>query len=73
MNKTYFGLKIYEDKLVKLDDIKKLPFSEFFIESMKGSTYSIIDNIEYIYLYDWESFCKYFIETGEHRYSKVFD
>lgn len=69
-NKTYFGINIFEDDLVKEDDIKKLPFYDFFRESMKGSTYLEKDGINYIYLKDWENFCKLFIETGKHRFSK---
>lgn len=69
-NKTYFGINIFEDDLVKEDDIKKLPFYDFFKESMKGSTYLEKDGINYIYLKDWENFCNLFIETGNHRFSK---
>lgn len=47
-NKTYFGINIFEDDLVKEDDIKKLPFYDFFTESMKGSTYLEKDGINYI-------------------------
>ena len=67
-NKTYFGLKIHQDKLIKIDDIKKLPFYDFWYESSKGSTYAIIDDEEYAYLNDFESFSKLFIETGKHRF-----
>lgn len=70
MNKTYFGLEIFENNLVKENDIKKLPFYEFWDESAKGSTYLIKDGTSYIYLTDWESFCRLFIETGKHRCSK---
>ena len=69
-NKTYFGISIFEDDLVKENDIKKLSFYDFFRESMKGSTYLEIDGINYIYLKDWENFCNLFIETGKHRFSK---
>ena len=69
-NKIYFGINIFENNLVKEDDIKKLPFYDFFRESMKGSTYLEIDGINYIYLKDWENFCNLFIETGKHRFSK---
>ncbi|MCT7604572.1 hypothetical protein N5U17_10030 [Aliarcobacter butzleri] len=70
MNKTYFGIDIYENNLLKEDDIKKLPFYDFFNESMKGSTYLIKEGNSYIYLADWESFCKLFIKTGKHRFLK---
>ena len=67
-NKTYFGLKIHQDKLIKIDDIKKLPFYDLWYESSKGSTQPLIDNEEYVYLSDFESFSKLFIETGKHRF-----
>ncbi|WP_323590824.1 hypothetical protein [Aliarcobacter butzleri] len=68
--KTYFGLEIQEGNLIKESDIKKLPFYEFWLESSKGSTYAIIDDEECIYLRDFESFSKLFIETGKHRFQK---
>ncbi|MGJ0333192.1 hypothetical protein NG752_04070 [Aliarcobacter cryaerophilus] len=69
-NKTFFGLEIYQDKLIKIDDIKKLPFYDLWYESSKGSTQPLIDNEEYVYLSDFESFSKLFIETGKHRFQK---
>ena len=69
-NKTYFGLEIHQDKLIKIDDIKKLPFYDLWYESSKGSTQPLIDNEEYVYLSDFESFSKLFIETGKHRFQK---
>ncbi len=69
-NRTYFGLEIHQDNLVKESDIKKLPFQDFSYESAKGSTYAIIDDEEYIYLTDFESFSKLFIETGKNRFQK---
>ena len=70
MNKIYFGLEIFENNLVSEDEIKKLPFYEFWNESALGSTYLIKDGINYIYLTDWEIFCRLFIETGKHRFLK---
>ena len=67
-NRTFFGLEIYQGNLVKENDIKKLPFYDFWYESSKGSTYAIIDDEEYAYLNDFESFSKLFIETGKHRF-----
>jgi serine/threonine protein phosphatase 1 len=58
-NKTYFGITIFENNLVKEDDIKNLPFYDFFNESMKGSTYLVRDGKGYIYLTDFEQFCLY--------------
>ena len=69
-NRTFFGLEIYQGNLVKENDIKKLPFYDFWYESAKGSTYVIIDDEEYIYLTDFESFSKLFIKTGKHRFQK---
>ncbi|MCT7512573.1 hypothetical protein [Aliarcobacter cryaerophilus] len=69
-NKTFFGLEIHQDKLIKIDDIKKLPFYDFWLESSKGSTYAIIDNEEYAYLNDFENFSKLFIEIGKNRFEK---
>lgn len=69
-NRTFFGLEIYQDKLIKIDDIKKLPFYDFWYESSKGSAYATINNEEYAYLNDFESFSKLFIETGKHRFQK---
>ena len=70
MNKTYFGIEIFENNLVSEDEITKLPFYEFWNESMLGSTYLVKNGKNYIYLTDWESFCRLFIETGKHRFSK---
>ena len=69
-NRTYFGLEIHQGNLIKIDDIKKLPFYDFWYESAKGSTHAIIDDEEYVYLSDFESFSKLFIKTGKHRFQK---
>ena len=69
-NKTYFGLEIYQENLIKVNDIKKLPFYDFWLDSSKGSTQPLIDNEEYVYLSDFECFSKLFIETGKHRFQK---
>ena len=70
MNKTFFGIEIFENNLVSEDDIKKLPFYEFWNESALGSTYLVKVGKNYIYLTDWESFSRLFINTGKHRFSK---
>lgn len=68
MNKTtYFGLTVFKEG-VKESDIKRLPFYEFWEESARGSTCMKVDNEIYIYLHDWENFCKQFIKYGTHRY-----
>ncbi|MCT7492338.1 hypothetical protein [Aliarcobacter cryaerophilus] len=69
-NRTFFGLEIHQGNLIKENDIKKLPFYEFWLESAYGSTYAIINDEEYIYLSDFESFSRLFIETGKHRFQK---
>lgn len=71
MNKTYFGISIQEKNLLVLEDIKKLPFDEFWEESSVGST-QLIDGSGrvMIYLHDWERFAREFIKTGRHRYQK---
>ena len=69
-NRTYFGLEIHQGNLVKENDIKKLPFYDFWYESSQGSTYATIDDEEYVYLSDFESFSKLFIKTGKHRFQK---
>lgn len=66
-NKTFFGLDVYTPG-VKLRDIEKLPFAQFFKNSHVGSTMAYIDGENYIYLHDWERFCKSFIQHGKHRY-----
>jgi len=71
---TFFGLKVYtidNQDYIREEDIKKLPFYEFWKESAKGSTYIIDEKLgNLIFLYDWESFSKEFIKTGKHRYMK---
>ena len=66
-NKTFFGLDVYTPG-VKLSDIERLPFAQFFKDSHVGSTMAFIDGENYIYLHDWERFCKSFIQYGKHRY-----
>lgn len=65
-NKTFFGLDVFCYG-VKLNDIQKLPFYDFWNESAMGSTCAIIDEV-YVYLHDWENFCYAFISKGTHRY-----
>lgn len=66
--KTYFGLNVHVNgqRYVLESDIKKLPFYAFWKESVRGTTYLLLDDSG-IYLHDWENFCKLFIETGKHR------
>lgn len=70
MKTSYFGLPIVRDNLVRLDDIRRLPFFSFWEESSRGSTMLQGDAGElFVYLHDWESFADLFIKTGKHRYS----
>lgn len=61
-------MKVLQEKLIDEDEIKKLPFYKFWLESASGSTMLLENNKNYIYLSDWEAFCKIFIKTGKHRY-----
>jgi len=70
-HKTFFGLDIYPAG-VKLSDIARLPFAQFFNDSHVGSTMAFIDGENYIYLHDWKTFCRGFILHGTHRYDKDF-
>ena len=69
--KTYFGLDVIRERLVRQSDIEALPFADFWRDSSIGST-ALTDSEtgeQFIYLHDWERFCRLFIETGRHRYS----
>lgn len=69
--KTYFGLQVVRDRFVRLDDIRTLPFFEFWEASSFGSTMlKDPDGTTLVYLHDWESFARQFFKTGKHRYSK---
>jgi len=62
-NKTYFGLTVYKYG-VRHRDVVKLPFYDYWSKVSRGSTETMVDNESYIYLHDWERFCKIFIEHG---------
>lgn len=66
---TYFGLPIVRSKYVRDEDIKALPFYEFWSESARGI--GCIGDPEtgemLIPLCDWEKFSVRFIETGRPR------
>ncbi|MNK94972.1 hypothetical protein D3C87_1151940 [compost metagenome] len=67
---TYFGLPVVRDR-VRVADIRRLPFFNFWQESAQGSTMVCDEQGEpSVPLYDWEAFARLFIETGKHRYSK---
>lgn len=65
---SFFGLPVFEGRLIRESDIAKLPFYDFWRESARGSTQPIFDDETYVYLHDWEAFCRLFIKTGKHRY-----
>jgi len=68
---TYFGLPIVRDQLVRLDDIRRLPFFSFWEESARWSAMLRDDSGEhFVYLHDWETFSLLFIKTGKHRFSE---
>lgn len=73
MKKTHFGLTVYDKILVKEDDIKKLPFFDFWNESVKENTYKKIGDEYYVLLSVWESFCRVFMKTGKHRFSDSYE
>lgn len=66
--KTYFGLEIHFQNLIKQADIMALPFAEFWQESAMGSTMPIVEDETYVYLHDWANFCERFVRTGTHRF-----
>jgi len=66
--KSYFGVDVLRNELIDEAQIKKLPFYDFWLESASGSAMLLENNKNYIYLSDWEYFCKLFIQTGKHRY-----
>lgn len=66
--RSFFGLPVLEGKWVAEADIAKLPFYEFWRASARGSACLHKDGQSFIYLHDWEAFCRLFIQTGRHRY-----
>jgi len=72
VGRTFFGLHILSVEqalFVRGAEIRLLPFYEFWIESMAGSTMQEVNGVDLVYLHDWESFAREFIATGKHRYS----
>ena len=71
---TYFGLdvvRMHGGKVVRISDIEKLPFFEFWLASSSGSTLQLLDDGDKgVNLNDWIAFSRLFIQTGKHRYSK---
>lgn len=70
--KTIFGLPVVrrgnDQGYVRVSDIRSLPFFEFWKQGARGTTQLIDEDGEaLVFLYDWEAFCKLFIETGKHR------
>ena len=72
MDKSYFGIsvvEIYNMQCVPRQEIERLPFYAFWLESARGSTMLIHPETDekLVYLHDWEAFCSLFIRTGKHR------
>lgn len=73
MDKSYFGVSVVQVgnmSCVPLQEIERLPFYAFWLESARGTTLLIHPetNENLVYLYDWEAFCSLFIRTGRHRF-----
>jgi hypothetical protein len=69
--RTYFGLLVHENGLIKLDDIKQLPFYAFWLESAAGSTMPVNADGNWVFRHDWEAFARLFVRTGRHRFSAM--
>lgn len=68
---TYFGLPVVVvdgNKFVRISDIKKLPFFNFWDASAIGSTLRASGDEKLVCIADWEAFSELFIRTGKHRY-----
>lgn len=73
MDKSYFGVSVLQVgnmSCVPLQEIERLPFYAFWLESASGSTVLIHPETDekLVYLYDWEAFATLFIQTGRHRF-----
>ncbi len=73
MDKSYFGVSVVQVgnmSCVSLQEIERLPFYDFWLESARGSTLLIEPetNEKMVYLHDWEAFSGLFIRTGKHRF-----
>lgn len=67
---SYFDLDVYElygyGKCVRMEDIKKLPFYDIWLESAMGSTMGISEEYgSMVYLHDWVNFSRGYIAHGE--------
>ena len=74
MDKSYFGVsvvKVGNMSCVPQQEIERLPFYAFWLESAKGSAMLIHPGTgeKMVYLADWEAFSELFIRTGKHRHS----
>ena len=74
MRTTYFGVQVHTRgrlQCVRLDDLKHLPFFDFWEASARGSTCLVDDDGQkWGYLHDFEAFSRLFIKTGKHRFQK---
>ncbi len=73
MDKSYFGVSVVQVgnmSCVPLQEIERLPFYSFWLESARGSALLVHPetNEKLVYQHDWETFCVFFIRTGKHRF-----
>ena len=68
-----FGVPVYTirgKRCVSNEDLKRLPFFDFWEDSALGSAQLVCEGERWIYLNDFEAFARLFIATGKHRFSK---
>lgn len=73
MDKSYFGVSVTQvgnKSCVPLQEIERLPFYAFWLESARGSALLVHPETDekLVYLPDWEAFSELFIKTGKHRF-----
>lgn len=70
---SYFGLTVHAidgTPCVRLTDVQRLPFYDFWSASAVGSTQLVKGDECFVLLTDWEVFAHLFIQTGRHRFSE---
>lgn len=72
---SYFGLNVVDGRYVRFSNIEKLPFFDFWSESVLGSAMRTdsLSGAELVHLTDWAAFARLVIETGRHRYMPTLD
>lgn len=73
MDKSYFGVSVVQVgnmPCVPLQEIERLPFHAFWLESARGSAMLVHPETseKLVYLHDWEAFSELFIKIGKHRF-----